>query len=177
MLDHQRLTKILRPCLLPGLCLIILPGFLLKQVKAQSASSTTTSTHAENYSYLNGGGFEISSSAGLAYSDPLNVIEESTASPIFIKINGNVVYDGVPDRLEKLNEDGSLYAQKLNPSLANSKIDLNQKTTVAVRIGGTIPTYQGLKYETVNSTTTSVRPTSYSVFPSFFPSVFRRPSQ
>ena len=177
MHDHQNPIKVMRLYLLPVLWLIVLPALLVKQVKAQSASSTTTSTHAENYSYLNGGGFEIGSSAGLAYSDPLNVIDESKASPIFIRINDNVVYDGVPDRLEKLNEDGSLYAQKLNPSLANSKIDLNKKTTVAVRIGGTIPTYQGLKYEIVNSTTTSVRPTSYSVFPSFFPSVFRRPSQ
>lgn len=176
MLKNQWPIKFLGHCLLPVLWLIVLPGLLLKQVKAQSASVTATSTHSENYAYLNGGGFEIGSSAGLAYADPLNVIEESEASPIFIRINGNVVYDGVPDRLERQNEDGSLYEQKLNPSLVNSKIDLNKKTTVAVRIGGTIPTYQGLKYESENTTTSSVRPTSYSVFPSFFPSVFRRPS-
>ena len=177
MLDHQGPFKIVRPYLVPILWLIVLPALLLKQVQAQSASSTINSTHVVKYAYLNGGGFDIGSSAGLAYSDPLNAIEESKAGPIFIKINGNVVYDGVPDRLENLNENGSLYTQKLNPNLANSKLNLNKKKTVAVRIGGTIPTYKGLRYESINSTITSVRPTSYSVFPSFFPTVFRRPSQ
>lgn len=160
----------------PLLGMIVMLSLFPRQARAQSATVSTTSTQLENYAYLNGGGVEIGSTTGLSYPEPLNVIADTEASPLLIRINGNVVYDGVPDRLASMKEDETLYQHKLNPRLANSEINLDNKNSVAVRIGGTLPTYTKVNYESIDSTNYVVRPTSYSVFPSIFPSVFRRPT-
>ncbi len=143
-----------------------------KGAEAQRASVSTSTTNLAYYSFVNGGGVEIGSNVGLTYSGDLNTIVQTEAGPIQMMLNNSVMINGVPERMREMNKDGTVHQHLLSPGLSRSTIDLNDKTTVSVRIGGTLAVYRGMMYQSQNRTNHSASGQSLSVFSSLLPSVF-----
>lgn len=143
-----------------------------KGAEAQRASVSTSTNNMAYYSFVNGGGVEISSNVGLAYSGELNMIDNTEAGPIQMMLNDSVMINGVPERMREMNKNSTVHQHLLSPNLSRSTIDLNDKTTVSVRIGGTLAVYRGMMYQSQNRTNHSASGQSLSVFSSLFPTVF-----
>ena len=150
----------------------LLPATFPSAVQAQKASVSLSASNLEYYGFVNGGGIEIGSNAGLNYAGSLNMIAKSRAVPIVMSVNDVVIMNGTPERMEKMNKQDSIYQHKLDPDLAKSTIEISDQNSLAVRIGGTMATYRGLMSQSQKATSHSAMGRSLSVFPSVFPSVF-----
>lgn len=141
----------------------------------QSALVGVIEAVSTNVSYVNGGGMSIISDGSLGYSGPLNVITPlQDVVGVRVVLNEVVLIDGVPAEVQALVESGRSRSNQLSPELQQARIDVRDRDSVMLGIGGRVPMPVAIGGSTESRRIEQVTGQSMSVFPDLQPSVFSR---
>lgn len=157
---------------LTTLSLALLSVIVPAESQAQRASVSVGNSKMTYFSFVNGGGIEITSNIGLIYDGTLNRRVKNYADPLFMTINDTLMINGFPESMQNMNDAGILYQHALNPEISKGKMDVRNKLSLSLRIGGTMAIYQDMMIQSQDTMYKSSSGTSLSIFPSLVPSVF-----
>ena len=59
-------------------------------------------------------------------------------------INDTLMINGFPESMQNMNDAGILYQHALNPEISKGKMDVRNKLSLSLRIGGTMAIYQDM---------------------------------
>ena len=145
-----------------------------QQVLAQTASASLVEMSGMQFSYMNGGGFSLHSSAPMAFGQVLNHVRPiAQTGQLRLELNNRVEFSGTPVALAKYRDQDSLYQQGLNRHLTSAQIDLERQKTLTVHLGGIEAGYNEIAVFRQMSFSRAASGQSMSLFPSSSPSVFR----
>jgi hypothetical protein len=155
--------------------MVWLAGGMGAVAHAQSASMTEIQAVSSNVTMVNGGGFAIVSDGSLLYDGPLNAITPLAAvNGARVVLNDVVVLDGVPAELQALVDSGRARSNGLSPELVSARVDVTQRDSVMLGIGGRVPMPTAIGGSLESLRIEQVSGQSFSVFPDLQPSVFNR---
>jgi len=155
--------------------LVLLAVGMAGVAHAQSASVSEIQAVSTNVTMVNGGGFSIVSDGSLIYDGPLNAITPLAAvTGARVVLNDVVVLDGVPAEVQALVDSGRARSNSLSPELVRARIDVTQRDTVMLGIGGRVPMPTAIGGSMESLRIEQVSGQSLSVFNDLQPSVFNR---
>jgi hypothetical protein len=157
------------------IAMVWLAGGMGAVAHAQSATVSEIQAVSTNVTMVNGGGFAIVSDGGLIYDGPLNAITPLAAvTGARVVLNDVVVLDGVPAEVQALVDSGRARSNALSPELVSARIDVTQRDSVMLGIGGRVPMPTAIGGSLESLRIEQVSGQSFSVFPDLQPSVFNR---
>lgn len=142
---------------------------------AQAVRVSDIQVISSNLTAVNGGGFSIVSGGGLNYHGPLNEITQLDAAiGVRMVINDQVLMDGVSPRMQVHVDSGRAKMNSLSPQLVDARLEMTTENAVGMEIGGRLPMPIAIVGSIESFRSIQVDGQSWSVFPSFEPSAFKR---
>lgn len=138
---------------------------------AQWAVSSQVNSRNLSLSYFNGSGITFFANGVVDYAGPLNTVDQGQVPPtLSLVLNGETFASGIVSEVADALPTSTAYP-RLSPQLEEASVAVGENSLLKVGLGEALPLYVKVGASRVQLTQESVDGQSFSVYPSFQPSL------